>query len=766
MVLNRLPSSLLLSPELPTQPGQVPTGALLVAEVRKTARARMMGQAALKRDFPMVSDLMSKSTTTVNPHQTSPTSTSKKGVGHGGQKQHRTNSILSSASFTTPPSYLNRLPSHQIKLQTQTSSNSNQIFPTSTSSPVRPTHHHQLNLSLHHPQTTTTSHTPPSESPHHSLNPINLITPQNEDLQPLPPSSPQAQSLLSRQIKDHLNHQSNSPIKPNFNHQSHIQSTPHHHLSSPFQSIISPRSKLPQSDQLAFHVSQTWNSPTKTKDQRSEMPTDLSPARRMIQEDEFSDSSSDLEVQPPNPFQTTPRQLTSSKFEQLLYARDSPGSTRGSPKSKTPITSKPKVSETFEDVDPNQLPSTYTNLLSLHTALERALLLHLATEGSHATLTTVHKPSSKLTGDNRMRTPEPEEEEEIQTFRLLNLISWSTLRTMVERGSGKSFTENELSQLLWVWQREESKGEERKEMKGGMGFIISRLDSNQRFGLGIELKVKTNLQLPSLSLISPNRSKSILNSPEKKSPSTHPSTHKIKNNMKLIALWTSQVEERKKEVLKRLKRFWGSTKSKPSDEDQPCLIPPIPTASLPSLIDPVIKSKKRVCMSVDHVEEERESKRVKTPSVTVSAEIRQMNLIERIKAKEAASKNKAALKNLEGGIGSLSTHNRTDEMRKKSMLSRLPELIESIFMVFSSSDPTKCSIMSLEELSKVIIKSSRISLSEGEAIESMKLLQSICPDLIEFKLIGNQEWVQVLKEFNHQLERVKRLVKDELIKLN
>lgn len=586
------------------------------------------------------------------------------------------------------------------------------------------------------------------------------------------PSSPQARSLLSRQITEHLNYRSHSPIKPNFNHQAHIESTPHQHLSSPFQSVISPRSKLPQSDQLAFHVSQTLHSPTKTKQQNSDMKTELSPARLMVQEDEFSDASSDLEVQPPNPFQTTPRHGTSSKVEQLLYARDSPGSTRGSPKSKTPIVLKPKASNTVEDVDPDQLPSTYTNLLSLHTALERALLLHLATEGSHATLTTVHKPSPKLTSDNRMCTPEPEEEG-IQTFRLLNLISWSTLRPMVERGSGKSFTEKELSQLLWIWQKEETltKAEETEEgMKVGMGFIISRLETSRTFGLGIELQVKENLQLPSLSLVSPNRSKSSPKSPGKNrnllSQIQNSPNHKNKNNMKLISLWTSQVEERRKEVSKRLKKVWRSEKkrAKPIDEDQQWSIPPIPCASLPSLIDPVIHSKKRVCVTDDHADEERESKRAKAPAVVVSTETRQLNLIERIKAKEAAAKNKAALKTLEGAAGS--STNRADELRKKSMLSRLPELIESIFMVFSSSDPSKSSIMSLEELSKVITKSSRISLSEGEAIESIKLLQSICPDLIEFKRIGNQEWIQVLKEFKNSLERVKKLVKDELIKLN
>ncbi|EGG04067.1 uncharacterized protein MELLADRAFT_78396 [Melampsora larici-populina 98AG31] len=682
-------------------------------------------------------------TTTATNQQTSPTASSSKGVGHGGQKQHRTNLTLSSASFTTPPSHLNRLPSNKIKLPTQSSTNPNNIFPTSSSSPVRPTHNHQHNS----PHRRRSSLTPPSESHslhNHSINPVNLITPQNEELQPLAPSSPKARSLLSRQITDHINYQSHSPIKPNFNHQSHIESTPHHQLSSPFQAVISPRSKLPQSDQLAFHVTQTMNSPTKTKHPNTEMKTELSPARRMVQEDEFSDSSSDLEVQPPNPFQTTPRQSTSAKFEQLLYARDSPGSTRGSPKSKTPIVSKTKVSDTVEDVDPDQLPSTYINLLTLHTALERALLLHLATEGSHATLTTVHKPSTKLTSDNRMRTPEPEAEKEIQTFRLLNLISWSTLRPMVERGSGKSFTEKELSQLLWIWQKEETTKkeataeEEEEEIQVGMGFIISRLESNRSFGLGIELQVKENLQLPTLSLVSPNRSKSKSKSSNPKSPkktlnlSTQIQTspnHKLKNNMKLISLWTSQVEERKKEVSKRLKKLWRSKKSnsKPIDQDQQqWLIPPIPCASLPSFIDPIIKSKKRVC----------------------------------IKAKEAAAKNKAASsKNLDGGIGSKTPTNRTDELRKK-------KLIESIFMVFSSSDPSKSLIMSLEELSKVITKSSRISLSEGEAIESIKLLQSICPDLIEFKQIGNQEWIQVLKEFKNQLDRSKKLVKDELIKMN
>ncbi|WAQ93065.1 hypothetical protein PtA15_18A121 [Puccinia triticina] len=125
-----------------------------------------------------------------------------------------------------------------------------------------------------------------------------------------------------------------------------------------------------------------------------------------------------------------------------------------------------------------QMPSSFATLLALHNALEKALLLHLATQGANAAMTVVNPtqpagpppttaPRSPSRPDERMKTPEPdprrsrrattpeqEEEDMVKTFRLESLVSWPVIKPIVERGSGKHFGERELAQLLWLWQND------------------------------------------------------------------------------------------------------------------------------------------------------------------------------------------------------------------------------------------------------------------------------------------------------------------------
>ncbi|GAA5988979.1 hypothetical protein JCM5350_001737 [Sporobolomyces pararoseus] len=202
----------------------------------------------------------------------------------------------------------------------------------------------------------------------------------------------------------------------------------------------------------------------------------------------------------------------------------------------------------------SSLPPSLAHLLSLHTALERALILHLSTHGSSiaSTVSSVHPTSSAA------------------CVRMTNLIDLPTMTRMLE-ASGKRFTENELEKLCWVWEGcgsrdgEEDADEEllvQANEAGGMGFLITRSrlarmgKVSATYGLGISVGVKANPQLPKFELLPPSSPKqqggggSITRMPP--SPS---SIGKGRDGMSIVALWTQGKEERRKEFERRLKRW-------------------------------------------------------------------------------------------------------------------------------------------------------------------------------------------------------------------
>ncbi|GAA5948000.1 hypothetical protein JCM3765_007065 [Sporobolomyces pararoseus] len=198
----------------------------------------------------------------------------------------------------------------------------------------------------------------------------------------------------------------------------------------------------------------------------------------------------------------------------------------------------------------SSLPPSLAHLLSLHTALERALILHLSTHGSSiaSTVSSVHPTSSAA------------------CVRMTNLIDLPTMTRMLE-ASGKRFTENELRKLCWVWEGCGSRdGEEDAEEEllvqaneaGGMGFLITRSrlarmgKVSATYGLGISVGVKANPQLPKFELLPPSSPKQQGATRMPPSPS---SIGKGRDGMSIVALWTQGKEERRKEVERRLKRW-------------------------------------------------------------------------------------------------------------------------------------------------------------------------------------------------------------------
>jgi len=294
---------------------------------------------------------------------------------------------------------------------------------------------------------------------------------------------------------------------------------------------------------------------TRTEAEKSQ-PDLLTPSKHpksntMPDEDSSSELSSDLEIH------HTP--TAQSRIHSLLYAGSHSPSYRLSPSSKPPgnhLEKSAMVDEAPEELlstHHGQMPSSFANLLALHNALEKALLLHLATQGASAAMTIVNSSQSTCSPeentsrpsarDERMKTPEPDqqgssrrdlnsenEEDMVKTFRLESLVSWPVIKPIVERGSGKNFGEKELAQLLWLWQndpdgdpleKEKIKTGKRKECGStdvgahnstqhdhvggakeqvGMGFIVSRVRSldptgslekkRLRYTYGLGLEIK------------------------------------------------------------------------------------------------------------------------------------------------------------------------------------------------------------------------------------------------------------------------------------
>lgn len=261
-----------------------------------------------------------------------------------------------------------------------------------------------------------------------------------------------------------------------------------------------------------------------------------------------------------------PRQSTSSSSSAPL-----PPPHLGLPFS-TINTSLSAFSSIFSSSNCPPLPSPLSDLLSLHTALESALLFHLANEGS-AVASSTSRVNEK--GETEMR--------------ILNVIDLGELGRKIGSG-GRRFGERELGELCWVWEgcgfgeeedeREDDEDEElnvekeritsfanpgEEETGGGMGFLVSRTRTRctsshniiTTYGLGISVRIKTNPQLPKFELLAPPGSPS--RSPSRspiRAPQSPGSIGKGREGMSVVALWSQGNEARRAEFARRL-RQWG-----------------------------------------------------------------------------------------------------------------------------------------------------------------------------------------------------------------
>lgn len=205
------------------------------------------------------------------------------------------------------------------------------------------------------------------------------------------------------------------------------------------------------------------------------------------------------------------------------------------------------------------LPPHYARLLQTHLGVERALLLHLATDGSRASaaMLKASNESSHL-GDG-----------EEMIIDLPALLPFSALQRTVERGSNHRFGPTELAQLVWLWEggldgkhaNEEKQGQRSAllQRRGGMSLSVTTAKelnkvsrrSTSTWALGIELQIRHNAPVPEYELVDPTSSPKIVPSSPSSSSGT-PSKRFKRSGLSVMPLWSSKAAFRKEEVRRRL----------------------------------------------------------------------------------------------------------------------------------------------------------------------------------------------------------------------
>ena len=232
-----------------------------------------------------------------------------------------------------------------------------------------------------------------------------------------------------------------------------------------------------------------------------------------------------LIIAPPSPH---------SAFDRVLASRHlrSPGSTSAARTPSKRTSTRSLDLSVKSDVDPLTvpLPDHLAALCALHGAVEKALVVHLAMDGTKAAAAI--SSASDASGDDG-------------TYRvqLPGLISYPALRPIVERGAGRSFGPDSFAQLVSIWQAEDDEG---------LGFLVSTMRERDRasgrasvvWSLGLELVVRHNAPVAARSLVNAP------SSPPQASPSKFGGG--TRDGMSLIALWSQSSDARRNEVRRRL----------------------------------------------------------------------------------------------------------------------------------------------------------------------------------------------------------------------
>ncbi|UZJ51046.1 hypothetical protein CBS101457_000366 [Exobasidium rhododendri] len=142
------------------------------------------------------------------------------------------------------------------------------------------------------------------------------------------------------------------------------------------------------------------------------------------------------------------------------------------------------------------------------------------------------------------------------------------------------------------------------------------------------------------------------------------------------------------------------------------------------------------------------------PILTATKAATSMTLAERIKAKELLKREQSTLRDgntpllRDGGRGGSDV---MANLKRRSTLSRLQDVAESLYMLFSSkateeagtSDTKRYPHLPINEVAKSICKSSKVAMSEVEARHSFGILRDLAPGFIEINKVGAREWVRM-----------------------
>ncbi|BGP16417.1 hypothetical protein JCM10213v2_004419 [Rhodosporidiobolus nylandii] len=463
------------------------------------------------------------------------------------------------------------------------------------------------------------------------------------------------------------------------------------------------------------------------------------------------------------------------------------------------------------------LPAPLAALLSLHSAVERALILHLSTAGSSIASTSSEVDAT--TGE--------------AVVRMTNLIDLPTLSKMLE-SSGKRFGEDELRRLVWLWEGcgglvSDGSRTRSEEEAGGLGFLVTRARTSSAagarisgtYGLGISVGVKTNPQLPKFELVSPGRRS------QQVAPPSPSSVGKGREGMSIVALWTQGKEQRQTEVSRRLRLLANEKEVKKeqaadveaddivtfdwttSAASQPsAILASIPRASLPLLNAAVpaipstsTPSPKKPSFTAASTTLPASTLAVASPEKFVSALLqgkpikakagkaadRAAALRERIQAKQDAQKQSAyhaSLSALSTGESSptkrsLKRHAGKDDdedavaleqeyvprselLKRNAMLSRLGS-VSDVVVMRCGARPTR-----FDEVCSAVANSPLLAIGFDEADQSLTFLADRFPEFCYTKMSGQERWMclrggakalDVKEKVREELARVAELMK-------
>ncbi|PVG04076.1 hypothetical protein CPB86DRAFT_778309 [Serendipita vermifera] len=93
-----------------------------------------------------------------------------------------------------------------------------------------------------------------------------------------------------------------------------------------------------------------------------------------------------------------------------------------------------------------------------------------------------------------------------------------------------------------------------------------------------------------------------------------------------------------------------------------------------------------------------------------------------------------------------------EELRRRTLLGRLGTIAEAVWMLFASaggggalvtSSVRKRRALERNEVVRAVVKSSKVPISEAEAIESLTMLCELCPFFLKTKVIAGEEWLEM-----------------------